>query len=702
MDEFHYVFKLLNVRFNYAHNKTNGIFNLSSHNLTDIESTILELGHSFIFQPPHFDGDKTCKQLRRLGLTKPVCNEIVNEVILTDKTKALTTMEYNVLKNLWENPNLVITKADKGDSWVLLDQEAYINECHRQLLDPSTYRTLNNSEIPLISTLLRKVLLSLMRQKFITKSKFEKLVPKLHLIKPRVFYTLPKIHKPTCSWPLSGNVPPGRPIVGNCNSEDTEICKYIDSFLKPIVAKQPFILSNTEHLIKILQETTLSKNSILFSMDVNSLYTNIPIGKGIEIVKKYFDKYPAPRRPDSHILNLLSISLYKNDFLFYGQWYRQTKGVAMGKQYAPSFANLYMCDWESYIMTNLAQNRLSMWVRYLDDIFGIWEGTVRELINFTTSVNEVDENIQVTVNTSATDIQFLDLIIFKNSSSTLSTIVYLKPTSSLKLIHPRSLHPKHVKHGVIHSQILRYHRNTTFHIDFQQQWHSLSQALIQQGYTRSTLRDIKQKAFQHLNHTVNENGQLVKGFTPCQEKCSLCPKYGKSMKNISFEGGGKIISQRLTCSTENIIYVILCNRCQQMYVGETGNTLKQRISQHISSIKLKYPTAISLHFTSNDHSVDDFKFFGLVSNSKWSQTARRLKENYWIKKLKTLTPNGINLELNFCQDKFITIPFKGRHSIPQKLSEVLTETTKVSFTTGKNLNLHFNHKHRIARSVLES
>ena len=35
----------------------------------------------------------------------------------------------------------------------------------------------------------------------------------------RLFYLLPKIHKPPENWTVSFMVPPGRPIVSDCGSE---------------------------------------------------------------------------------------------------------------------------------------------------------------------------------------------------------------------------------------------------------------------------------------------------------------------------------------------------------------------------------------------------------------------------------------------------------------------------------------------------
>jgi hypothetical protein len=687
------------VRSSYSHKQTNGIVNLSNYILSPAETEILNFGHSFVSKPAPINSQQAKRQLNRIVYNKPTIDRIVAEAENIKYNKTLTFTQVKLLKNLRNNPSIVITQADKGDSWVILNKDDYVWECNRQLLDESVYRPLPASQTTLNSTLFRNVLLKMLKEKVITKSKFEYLVPKDDTLKDRIFYILPKIHKSPATWKCDGTIPPGRPIVGNSFSEDTKICIYIDSFLKPIVNKQPYILSNTDHLLTELEKIDINKNSILFSMDVSSLYTNIPIIKGILAIKSFFEKFRDESRPDKYILELLKLSLLKNDFLFMGKYYRQTKGVAMGKQYAPNFANLYMSMWEDSILNKLQGPKPRLWLRYIDDIFGIWEGPLQQLINFVNQVNSFDKDIQVCCNTSFSEIQFLDLIIYKTNSRQLSTMVYLKPTSSLKLIHPLSLHPSHTKGGTIFSQILRFAKNCTFDGDFKFHLKSLFQALSNQGYTRTYIRNVKRKALSSVNYQVSDDGKILKGFFPCAINCKLCTKHGSEKTSISFSGGGKIITQFLTCSSKNAIYVIYCQKCPLLYVGETKNSVKQRMSQHLSTIKLKYQTPVSLHFNSENHSIDDFRFFVLTNNISWTKTKRKSVENNWIKKLNTLTPNGINVDTNKLYNKFVTLPFKGRSSIPTSLKEFLNDSTKTCYTTGSPLRVVFNHKHSIARNI---
>ena len=93
-----------------------------------------------------------------------------------------------------------------------------------------------------------------------------------------IFYTLTKIHKP---------LPVGRPIISSCEGPTERISSFLDHLLQPIAQKQKSYLKDTADFINFIEKTQVSQNTILVSMDVTSLYTNIPQDEGITIVWKH-------------------------------------------------------------------------------------------------------------------------------------------------------------------------------------------------------------------------------------------------------------------------------------------------------------------------------------------------------------------------------------------------------------------------------
>ena len=97
-----------------------------------------------------------------------------------------------------------------------------------------------------------------------------------------VLYTLTKIHKPT---------PVGRPIISGCDSPTERISAFVDHLIQPITKKQASYLKDTTDFLNFIEKTKLPKSTILVSMDVTSLYTNIPQEEGITTVCEAYEEF---------------------------------------------------------------------------------------------------------------------------------------------------------------------------------------------------------------------------------------------------------------------------------------------------------------------------------------------------------------------------------------------------------------------------
>ncbi len=69
-------------------------------------------------------------------------------------------------------------------------------------------------------------------------------------------------------------------------------------------------------LFKKQKNLLVPTDSLLFTIDIDSLYTNIETTEGIKAVKDCMLRFPDSKRPDKYILKLLEINLTKNDFEF--------------------------------------------------------------------------------------------------------------------------------------------------------------------------------------------------------------------------------------------------------------------------------------------------------------------------------------------------------------------------------------------------
>ena len=124
-----------------------------------------------------------------------------------------------------------------------------------------------------------------------------------------VFYTLTKIHKPTLVE---------RPIISGCDGPTERLSSFVDKLLQPVAQIEDSYLKDTTHFIRFIESTRVPRNAFLVSMDVTSLYTNIPQEKGITIVCNAYKNFHANNLPiaTNFLREMLSLILKENSFQF--------------------------------------------------------------------------------------------------------------------------------------------------------------------------------------------------------------------------------------------------------------------------------------------------------------------------------------------------------------------------------------------------
>ena len=121
--------------------------------------------------------------------------------------------------------------------------------------------------------------------------------------------------------------------------------------------------------------------SILGTLDVTSLYTNILNAEGCHSIYRLLHRVctPGPKElSNTSICKLLWLVLTKNNFQFNSKHYLQISGTAMGTRVAPTYANLFMADLEEQFVYTYKLQPL-IWLRFIDDIFFIWPHGQEEL-----------------------------------------------------------------------------------------------------------------------------------------------------------------------------------------------------------------------------------------------------------------------------------------------------------------------------------
>ena len=131
-----------------------------------------------------------------------------------------------------------------------------------------------------------------------------------------------------------------------------------------------------------------------------------------------------------------------------------------------------------------------------------------------------------------------------------------------------------------------------------------------------------------------------------QKMTSQCQQRITSAGTVKSSSGATVrLRQNTDCTTENVVYLISCSSCNKQYVGETKGPLNKRMNGHRDDWRHRRfersPTAE--HFHSADHDfLSNASVCCLEHNKEWSDSTRKLRESYWIRRLNTLCPFGIN------------------------------------------------------------
>jgi len=420
----------------------------------------------------------------------------LNEYVPTSPpNQNLTPEEHQALQELKQNHNIVIKRADKGSAVVIQNRADYITEGLRQLNDPKFYIEVPNDLTKDHNQEVSKLITKLQDDQEIS----DKCAAFLYTAQPRTpqFYMLPKIHK-------NKTPVPGRPIISANNSPTEKISQLVDHFLQPIVSTtKSFVKDTTDFINKIEELPIQTQSTILCTIDVSSLYTNIPIPEGLAACKEQLDLHrPHATQPSNpNLIKLLELVLYKNNFDFNSHHYLQIGGTAMGTRVAPSFANLFMANFEKMLVYPYTP-KPTIWLRYIDDIFLIWEHGQTQLDQFLEHLNGCHPTIKFTSDISTKEINFLDTTVRLDRDRKLYTTLYCKPTDSHNYLSFTSSHPQHTKKSLPFSQLLRVRRICTKLEDYDQNAVLLGTHFIRRGYPLPLIEEATIKARRTNRHCL--------------------------------------------------------------------------------------------------------------------------------------------------------------------------------------------------------
>ena len=182
------------------------------------------------------------------------------------------------LKGLSSNKDIILQKADKGNSVVLVNKADYTKRMKELLSDASKFKEITvepGKEINLLLQNEGKLIEFLKRVKSsVTTDLYKHLYPQGS--QPGIMYGLSKIHKP-----LVNGIPKLRPILSAINTGTYKWAKSFVHFLKLFTPNNYTFKDSFDFAKDITQQ---SSKLLMASLDVDSFFTNVPHDETIKYV----------------------------------------------------------------------------------------------------------------------------------------------------------------------------------------------------------------------------------------------------------------------------------------------------------------------------------------------------------------------------------------------------------------------------------
>lgn len=504
---------------------------------------------------------------------------------------------------LKDNKDIIVMRADKGGSTVIMRKDEYVETMRLMLSDSTVYSRIDKDPTNKFQTLANNLVNNLEKDGAIDNITAKGL--KTHNAVPPRIYGLRKIHKEGCKL---------RPVVSSIKGPSYKLGRYIHQLLSPLVCLNNINVKDSTEFVAFINRAQLPKNYILISLDVVSLFTNVPKMLVNKIIEEKWDSLSEIVKMKKDLfIRLMNSCFDLGYFSFEEKFYVQLDGTTMGGPASPTIANFVM----QYILekvSTLLPFEVKYMRLYVDDMFmAVPNGEVDNILNY---FNGIDDKIQFTIEKEMNGcLPFLDVMVIRETDGTLKTNWYTKPTSSGRLLNFLSNHPmsqkKSVALGLLHRAINLSHES--FHIENIER---VKQLLKNNNYPPEFVNKCIERFKENQRKVrVSENKYFfkfpfIKSLSPHISRAFIGTDWKPASYNIKTIGNlyTKLKDKVDERVMSELIYAVPCE-CGKKYVGQTKQWLKSRTNQHrldcrpVNIIKSEQ-TALARHHFNTGHNFD--------------------------------------------------------------------------------------------------
>ena len=387
-------------------------FSFSNVSLTEAEKSLLVKGLSFSLPPKKLSYSDYLVNFELFYRSIDNLNIFSGDNLDYTKTKikdlALTSFrnynaniphlsneEFEALKDLSANCNLIIQKADKGNSVVLVEKDVYIRHIEKILDDATKFEKVRIKKGILNFSInherrINDYFKSLEKSGSLSTDQYKKI--KAIVSRPGILYGLCKVHKA-----IIDVCPPFRPILSAIGTPSYEPAKFLVPKLSTITFNEFTVKDSFAFAEEILHQ---DGKLFMGSHDVDSLFTNIPLKENINICTNllYKNVDVIEGISKSEFENLLCLATQESYFTFKDILYKQKDGVAMGSPLGPTIANVFLSfDEMKWLEQCPNESKSVFYRRYVDDIFVLFE-SAEHLSKFHAYLNTSHPNMSFHLN----------------------------------------------------------------------------------------------------------------------------------------------------------------------------------------------------------------------------------------------------------------------------------------------------------------
>ena len=377
--------------------------------------------------------------------------------------------------------------------------------------------------------------------------------------------------------------------------------------MKPLLEFVPAHLSNTMELInrlKNLELQTLIDFNYPFSLDVESMYTSIPVDEAITnvvnlLTDKNFKYYGLNPNDVGDLLTTILNNMY---FEYENVIYRQKYGLPMGANVSGILAILFMDSIEKRVILN---RPIGLYARYVDDIFLLTTNN-DEANNILSCFNNEHAKINFTIEHPEPDnsIALLDFKL-KLTGANIETSFHQKSAKKTIFMNFESALPTQMKLNIVKNERRRRLERCSSHQTSKKCEKEFDEMLKINDYPSDFM---KRKTFNapytnckmkktdyfyfHVPYVSDEvNEKIKRVFHNLDFLVRLYHRSFTLRMMLNNSKNNKLCSSP-TCKNpkkdifyeEMVVYQVKCLKCNALYIfiGSTVRYLHTRINEHLT------------------------------------------------------------------------------------------------------------------------